>query len=432
MPSTYIANCKDNHFRWFDALPNNMKHICLLVLLILCAITPSIGHTLDDIPNVHVADRTRFLSNPDAIISPRYQTAVDSILSDIWKTTSAEAIVVVIDSITAPTDPETFATDLFEKWGVGKSDNSNGLMLFVSVKDRTAVIRTGYGMEGTVPDIVAGSIIRHDLLPRFKEGDYDRGVLNAVRSLHTVVSDPAAADELKSKYLNDQDAFADDDAWHFYLNTGLVCLAVALILIFFHYSKNRKDPQKLWDILSPYKLPLIVVTIFFIGIPLPALLVLLLILRRIRKGSFRCVQCHGKMHKVDTAYDWRFLNPSQLTERRLNSVEHEVWECEDCGSTEVKSYRNPSTVYTVCPLCSTRAMHLTSDRTVVAPTTLSGGIGERTYNCEHCNHVDRRQYRIARKTPVVIVPGGGGGFGGISGGSFGGGHTGGGGASGHW
>lgn len=434
MLSTFTASYRGSRYLLCETRRFGvMKKTAFVLFLLVLGACLGFGREIKDIPNVHIADRTKFLSNPDAIISPRAQSAADSIMGDIWRKSTAEIVAVVIDSISGVDDPDTFVTNLFETWGIGKKDNDNGLLLFVSIKDRVAVIRTGYGMEGTVPDIVAGSIIRHDLTPYFKQGDYDTGVLNSLASLHTIITNPEAAEELKSKYANDEDVFADDEAWTFYLYTGVFCLAAGLLFIILSYYKNRRNPELLWSTLSACRLPFIIVTIFFIGIPLPSLLVLLLLLRKIRKGPFHCKQCSGKMHRLDTSADWRFLNPQQLTERRLNSVEHEVWECSDCGNVEVKSYKNPNTVYRPCKLCGTVASHQIYNRTIVPPTTLSTGTGELAYKCEHCGHIDRQRYQIARKTPVVVIGGGGfGGGGGFSGGSFGGGHTGGGGASGHW
>lgn len=145
--------------------------LCTLLAALGCA-----AMTVDRVPNVHVADRTRYVSNPSGVLSDAAVASLDRQLGEIWKSTSAEVVIVAIDRIDGDMTPEEFATALFEKWGIGKADNDNGLLILVSRGDRAAQIRTGYGLEGVLPDIVAGRILRNDMFPRFREGDYDGGV----------------------------------------------------------------------------------------------------------------------------------------------------------------------------------------------------------------------------------------------------------------
>ena len=111
----------------------NMKlqHILTFALIFICTLTAnSEPRTIADIPNVHLSNRTLYVSNPDNILSPQAESQLNSILGDIWAKTSSEAVVVVVDEIEG--DPDTFATELFQDWGIGKKDNSNGLLYLVS------------------------------------------------------------------------------------------------------------------------------------------------------------------------------------------------------------------------------------------------------------------------------------------------------------
>ena len=139
-----------------------MKRISILIVLLTAVLAATATtYTVDQVPNVHLADRNRYVSNPDGILSPEAAAGIDSSLKSVWDATSAEVVVVAIDDISPDTDIDRFATDLFSSWGIGKKDKDNGLLLLIVKDQRKAVIRTGYGMEGTVPDILAGKIIRH-------------------------------------------------------------------------------------------------------------------------------------------------------------------------------------------------------------------------------------------------------------------------------
>ncbi|MBQ9073143.1 MAG: TPM domain-containing protein, partial [Muribaculaceae bacterium] len=140
------------------------RYISFIVLIFAAFIAKA--YTVEQIPNVHIENRTRFVSNPDGILSASAQTQADSIISNIWQTSSAEVVAVIVNEIDG-SDIDSFATNLFTHWGIGKKDNDNGLLILI-VKDlRKAVIRTGYGIEGVVPDVVAGRIIRENMVPHF-------------------------------------------------------------------------------------------------------------------------------------------------------------------------------------------------------------------------------------------------------------------------
>ena len=122
-----------------------MKRLINLIIFSLLVISSG-AITVDEVPNVHVADRARYVSNPDGILSAEAVSRLDAQLASIWQSTSAEVVVVAVDEIDPSMTPDEFATALFEKWGVGKKDKDNGVIVLISRGDRKAVIRTGYGV----------------------------------------------------------------------------------------------------------------------------------------------------------------------------------------------------------------------------------------------------------------------------------------------
>ena len=420
-----------------------MKHRLLFLIVILLSAVAAVSagkvYGVKDIPNVHVADRTRFLSNPDGVISPRAQQLADSIMSDIWRKSSAEVVTVVVEDIGDDTDPDTFATELFEHWGIGKKDKDNGLLLLVAVNQRAAVLRTGYGIEGVVPDITGGKILRHDLFPRFREGDYDGGVIAALSTLNTIITDPEAREELMSVYGNDAGAGNNDgeEMWRAYLAFCMVISAALLgyvLLVLF----SGAEPQEKYTRLQKMRLLTAVATPFCLFMPAPALLLLLWQMKRLRHEAPKCPRCATRMRHATPEEESRWLTPAQQTERRIRSVEHDVWVCPSCDYGMVRSYPNPSSPYQKCDHCGAKAARQIDNR-VLRPASYSmEGEGAQTFYCENCGNQTHKRYRIPRKQRPVVIVGGlggrGGGFGGggFSGGSFGGGMTGGGGASGRW
>ena len=86
---------------------------------------------------------------------------------------------------------EEYASAVFEKWKPGQKNKDNGVLLLVSIEDRLVRIETGYGLEGVLTDTKCGLIIRKVIIPHFKSGDYEKGIIEGVKTVCAV----AAGDE---------------------------------------------------------------------------------------------------------------------------------------------------------------------------------------------------------------------------------------------
>lgn len=418
-----------------------MKKILLLLFCLVAAGTVSARTwTVNEVPNVHVADRTKYVSNPDGILSAEAVARMERTLAGVWDSTTNEFVVVALDDISGY-DVNQFATKLFEEWGIGKKDTDNGLLLLIVKDQRRAVIRTGRGTEGILPDIVCGRIIRDIMAPEFREGDYDAGTVAAVDAMSAAMTDPVAAQELKSRFANDSRraapvSFSSGSIIDFMLKIGGIAAAVMLVIVLYTLVSSRgQDTRERWRRLNALKPVALFLCFFGIGLPLIAYLPLVWSMKRIRNRHRACPNCGAKMKKLDEETDNRYLTPAQDTEERINSIDYDVWLCPQCGETDIIPYVNRRSSYTVCPVCRAKACTLTSDRITVQPTVGHAGQGVRTYTCLNCRHNTNVPYNIPKVVvaPIIIGGGGGrGGGGGFSGGSFGGGMTSGGGASGGW
>ena len=83
------------------------------------------------------------------------------------------------------------------------------------------------------------------------------------------------------------------------------------------------------------------------------------------------------MRKLNEEEDNRYLTPQENTEEKLQSVDYDVWLCDQCGNTEVYPYENRYTKYSSCPQCHAKAYSLDRDRILIAPTPFSTGTGEK-------------------------------------------------------
>jgi len=82
---------------------------------------------------------------------------------------------------------EDYAARVFQAWKPGQKGQDNGILIVVVPGDRRLRIEVGYGLEATLTDGMAGQIIRHTMTPRFKNGDYDGGILEGTRAIITLL-----------------------------------------------------------------------------------------------------------------------------------------------------------------------------------------------------------------------------------------------------
>ena len=113
------------------------------------------------------------------ILSPSTEEALTKTLAVHEDSTSNQIAVLTIPSLDGAV-LERFATDVFRAWGLGTAEDNNGVLILVARDDRKIRIEVGYGLEGDLPDATAASIIRNEMTPRFRNGDFDAGVIGAV------------------------------------------------------------------------------------------------------------------------------------------------------------------------------------------------------------------------------------------------------------
>lgn len=417
-----------------------MKRILVLIFLCVALVSCLFAretYTVDQVPNVNLSDRTKYVSDPERFLSSSATAQADSILWHLRQATSAEVVAVVLPSF-GDTSVEEFATELFNKWGLGKKDKDNGVLLLISVNDRVAKIETGYGVEGALPDITAKKIITHAIAPNMINGNVDKAVVESVDLISKVLTDPALADEILSKEADNFSGSKGVDKAAIsqfirYIASGVFLLALLLFIIDLLRCRRKNNYFK--ALYWREHLPIyFAATIFSLGAGVIFLLLAWLLVKRYRNKKIKCDTCGAKMRKLSEEDDNLLLSPAQDLEERLNTVDYDVWECPDCGTIERFPFKQRQSKYSACERCGTIASELVCDKILSRPTTSKEGRGVKIYKCRFCGHEVQKPYTIPKKEVPVVVPiiGGGGGSGGGFGGGFGGGMSGGGGATGRW
>jgi hypothetical protein len=114
-------------------------------------------------------------------------------INAVERDTSAQVAVVTVTSLDGLT-VEDYGNRLFNAWGIGDRERHNGVMFLVAPSERKARSEVGYGLEPLLPDEVCGDILASHAIPRFKAGDYSRGILDGTREILRMLRDyPDAA-----------------------------------------------------------------------------------------------------------------------------------------------------------------------------------------------------------------------------------------------
>lgn len=116
------------------------------------------------------------------LLAPADRARLEARLAERERATGAQMVIAIFPSLDGES-LEDFSIRLAERWRVGQKALDNGAIFLVFVKDRKARLEVGYGLEGAIPDAVAGQIIRESLAPAFREGRYAAGLEAAVNAV---------------------------------------------------------------------------------------------------------------------------------------------------------------------------------------------------------------------------------------------------------
>ncbi|MXO66793.1 hypothetical protein GRI91_13590 [Altererythrobacter endophyticus] len=127
------------------------------------------------------------------VLAPAQEQQLDQQLRAYNAQTGRAVIVATVPDLGGePID--TYTRQLAENWGIGGAETEQGVLFLIAPKERELWITTARGVQTTLTDVMAGRIIRNDVVPRFKQGDMAGGIMAGVSGIIQVLNmDPADA-----------------------------------------------------------------------------------------------------------------------------------------------------------------------------------------------------------------------------------------------
>lgn len=128
-------------------------------------------------------------------------------LAQLEKSKGSQIAVLMIPT-TGDESIEQYSIRLADEWKIGRKGVADGVILLIAKQDKRLRIEVGRGLEGALPDVTAGRIVREVIRPLFKQNDFYGGINAGVDKIVAVIDGealppPPASKGHTSSYFSD-------------------------------------------------------------------------------------------------------------------------------------------------------------------------------------------------------------------------------------
>jgi uncharacterized protein len=170
------------------------------------------------------------------VLSAATQSQLTDMLAAHERATGQQVVVVTLDSLQGFTI-EDFGYQLGRHWGIGQKGTNTGALLIVAPKEHKVRIEVGYGLEGTLTDAQSRTIIEQSILPSFRSGDFNAGILNGTQAIiHVLGGNPLTTEPESQPVAN-----SSPTPWWFLILWCLMFFGPWIIFIV-RWLRHHNDP----------------------------------------------------------------------------------------------------------------------------------------------------------------------------------------------
>jgi uncharacterized protein len=120
------------------------------------------------------------------IISADDEVILGNKLENIENKSGHQVAVATVPSLEGY-DISDYGNRLFRAWKLGDKTKNDGVLVLIAPNERKVRIEVGYGLEGDMTDAISSVIINHDMIPRFKTGDWAGGLSLGIDDVDKVI-----------------------------------------------------------------------------------------------------------------------------------------------------------------------------------------------------------------------------------------------------
>ncbi len=144
------------------------------------------------------------------VLSSESKLSIENKLKEHEKATSNQVVVLIIPSLEGEV-LEEYSLKVASTWKLGQKGKDNGVLLLIAKNDRKLRIEVGYGLEGSLTDALSSRIIRNEITPSFKQGNFSLGVEQGVDAILSAIAGTYKEQEesAKDEYLDTVNTIGD-------------------------------------------------------------------------------------------------------------------------------------------------------------------------------------------------------------------------------
>lgn len=177
------------------------------------------------------------------LLTAQSRVALERKLEQHERATGSQVVVVTLDSLQGESI-EAYGVGLGRQWGIGREGEDDGVLLIVAPNEREVRIEVGYGLEGTLTDALSSQIVQNEVLPRFRSGDMEGGIVAGTEAILAALGGTYEAQTWSAGAM--ESAAAQQDSPLPEWITPLLFFGVWLILVFVLRRSRRGRGRGTW------------------------------------------------------------------------------------------------------------------------------------------------------------------------------------------
>ena len=155
-----------------------------IAMVLCCIVFESLAQaTFYERPKIQLPGPQGYVSDHAQAIDGDWKERIRSVCQDLERKTGVEMVVVTVPTIKPFGSANEYATVLYEKWGIGSTQQEHGMMVLVAVQERQAAITLGRQMLPVITPAVVSQVGRESLQPSIELGHFGEGLYLTVVAL---------------------------------------------------------------------------------------------------------------------------------------------------------------------------------------------------------------------------------------------------------
>jgi len=163
-------------------------------------------------------------------LDPKAVAQMEEICRQVDQKAHAQIALVTMHSLDG-SDIESYAVDLFKKWGIGDKASNRGVLILYAIDDRKSRIEVGYGLEPILPDGKVGSFQR-EAIPFMQSGNYSQALLVVTSRVADVIAKDAGV-QLSTPQLAPSPSPPQEQPGGGISVTGIVLVIIVILVVLF-------------------------------------------------------------------------------------------------------------------------------------------------------------------------------------------------------